>query len=110
MRQSPREASIKEPQVSFNPQWIREVGSFGDTQLVDRFSELLLETQHDEFTDNERPRKRQRLETSMEKSRTNSYWGHLVAKLGVYFSGTDQSSLKDIQETVGYVTSRYRAG
>lgn len=75
---------------------------FEDTQLLEKFSELLLENQQ-EFPDNERPRKRQRIENSNQKASHKSLWGHLMATLGRYLAVPGEPSLGDIMNAVEYV-------
>ncbi|OJD39951.1 protein kinase rad3 [Diplodia corticola] len=89
-----------ESQMSFEAQWTKGATDIEDTFLLDKFSELLLETQPEEFPDNERPRKRQRVDVPTQKPRSKSYWDHLVIKASMYLSDGDQSGLKGMRTAV----------
>ncbi|KAF2135717.1 uncharacterized protein K452DRAFT_322886 [Aplosporella prunicola CBS 121167] len=74
--------------------------SFKDTQLAEGFSELLIDGPENEFPDNERPRKRQRIDQSMGPSLTGPYYNRLAAKAPGYFRNNVLPEKEEIQREV----------
>ncbi|KAL0265042.1 serine/threonine-protein kinase M1 [Diplodia seriata] len=83
--------------MSFHAQWVKESVNLEDTSFLNKFSELLLETQQEEFPDNERPRKRQRVDAPTRMPRSKSYWDHLVMKTSTYLGDDNQAGLEGVR-------------
>ncbi|KAH7045160.1 hypothetical protein B0J12DRAFT_669729 [Macrophomina phaseolina] len=78
------------------PEWGRKTTSFEDSQLLERFSELLLENQHEEFPDSERPRKRQRLDVPNLKPGHKSLFSHLMTTVSMHLASSGEPNLEDV--------------
>ncbi|KAK8195018.1 uncharacterized protein BKA78DRAFT_366770 [Phyllosticta capitalensis] len=82
-------SSPKETEVHFQ--------SFENEKLAQKFGGLLLNDAQDEFPDDQRPRKRQRLGAAPTGT-NDSLWTKLVSKL--YFGGESSDELKGLREAV----------
>lgn len=82
-------SSPKETEVHFQ--------SFENEKLARKFGGLLLNDAQDEFPDDQRPRKRQRLGAAPTGT-NDSLWTKLVSKL--YFGGESSDELKGLREAV----------